>query len=133
MMCGAGLIDGAKIFSYEQLLMDCEIYDVIRRVVEGVTVDEESLALEVVDRVVNTEKHFMTDQHTINHIRDIWQPTLINRSFDETIAQNKKPKVADRANERVRQILAAHKPVRLPSERAILEIISEYEKKYSSI
>jgi trimethylamine--corrinoid protein Co-methyltransferase len=75
MMCGAGLIDGAKIFSFEQLLMDCEIYDVIRCVVEGVKVDDESLALEVIDRVVNTERHFMTDQHTINHIREIWQTT----------------------------------------------------------
>jgi trimethylamine--corrinoid protein Co-methyltransferase len=67
MICGAGLLNGATLFSYEQLLMDCEIYDVIRRVVEGVNVDEESLALEVIERVVNTEKHFMTDPHTIRH------------------------------------------------------------------
>jgi trimethylamine--corrinoid protein Co-methyltransferase len=132
MICGAGLLNGATLFSYEQLLMDCEIYDVIKRVVEGVKIDEESLALEVIDRVVRTEKHFMTDQHTINHIREIWQPTLIDRSSDDTIAENRKPTSADKAKEKVKQILATHEPLDLPDESTVLEIISDYEKRYST-
>jgi trimethylamine--corrinoid protein Co-methyltransferase len=112
--------------------MDCEIYDVIRRVVEGVNVDEESLALEVIERVVNTEKHFMTDPHTIRHIREIWQPTVIDRSFDDTVAENSKTTVAAKANEKVQQILAKHEPIDLPAESAVLEIISDYEKRYST-
>jgi trimethylamine--corrinoid protein Co-methyltransferase len=132
MICGAGLLNGATLFSYEQLLMDCEIYDVIRRVVEGVNVDEESLALEVIERVVNTEKHFMTDPHTIRHIREIWQPTVIDRSFDDTVAENSKTTVAAKANEKVQQILAKHEPIDLPAESAVLEIISDYEKRYST-
>ena len=44
MICGAGLLNGATLFSYEQLLMDCEIYDVIRRVVEGVKIESVGMA-----------------------------------------------------------------------------------------
>jgi trimethylamine--corrinoid protein Co-methyltransferase len=91
------------------------------------------LALEVIDRVVRTEKNFMTDRHTISHIREIWQPTLTDRSFDDTIAENRKPTSADKANEKVQQILATHEPLDLPAESTVLEIISDYEKKYSTI
>jgi trimethylamine--corrinoid protein Co-methyltransferase len=51
MMCGAGLLYGASIFSFEQLLMDCEIYDMLRSVVQGFAVNEETLALGTIDQI----------------------------------------------------------------------------------
>jgi trimethylamine---corrinoid protein Co-methyltransferase len=130
MISGAGLINRATVFSYEQLLMDCEIYDVIRRVVEGITVDEESLALESIHRVSRAEKHFMTDDHTLRHIRQIWQPSLMDRSVDEGAAGCKNPTPVEKAGEKARHILATHKPMDLENESAVLDIISDYREKH---
>jgi trimethylamine--corrinoid protein Co-methyltransferase len=40
MMSGAGLLYGARIFSFEQLLLDCEIYEMLRVVAQGFAIDD---------------------------------------------------------------------------------------------
>jgi len=37
---GAGLLQAAKVFSFEQLLMDCEIFEMLRCLAAGIPVDE---------------------------------------------------------------------------------------------
>ncbi len=76
MMCGAGLLDGARVFSFEQLVRDCEIFEMIRRYVQGVDPDPEAAL--VICRV-GTQGHFLAQKHTRQHMRGLWQPSLINR------------------------------------------------------
>jgi trimethylamine--corrinoid protein Co-methyltransferase len=120
---GAGLLQSAKVFSFEQLLMDCEIFDMLRYVAAGIPVDPESLAVEVIE-AVGPGGHFMEQEHTVEHMREIWQPTLLDRMPLEAWKKAGRPAAVDKARERARQILATHQPEPLRCEQQIREIIS---------
>ncbi len=127
MMCGAGLLNGGRIFSFEQLLMDCEIYDMLRAVTQGFPVNEETLAVDVI-QAVGPRNHFLKSKHTRAHMREIWQPSVMDRSpWDEWVKKGR-PIVEDRARQRARAILASHEPEPLPCADRIRDIIAAYEE-----
>ncbi|MDY6827267.1 MAG: trimethylamine methyltransferase family protein [Bacillota bacterium] len=109
MMCGAGLLAGAVIFSYIQLLFDCEIYEIIRRTAEGIKVDSETLAFDTIERVGSGD-HFMVEPHTLAHMRELWQPTVINRSPYGRYQAEGCREAEDNALEEARRILAEYHP-----------------------
>ena len=51
MLLGVGLLNGSTIWSFEQMIMDCEIFRIIRKMMEGIPVDAETLALEAIREV----------------------------------------------------------------------------------
>lgn len=127
MMCGAGLLNGAKIFSFEQLLLDCEIYDLLRAVSQGFVIDAESLALDVI-HAVGPQNHFLAEEHTIAHMHDLWQPNLMDRTLWDEWIQAGQPGARDRAKEKAKRILATHQPEPLSCADRLGEIIAEYER-----
>jgi trimethylamine--corrinoid protein Co-methyltransferase len=128
LMSGAGLLNAASVFSFEQLIMDCEIFDLVRATVHGIAVNPDTLAEEVIN-AAGPRGHFLTAAHTRAHLRDIWQPRLLDRtSWNEWIKKGR-PGAGDKARERARQILASHVPEPLPCAGLIREIIEEYGRK----
>jgi len=128
MMCGAGLINGAKMFSYQQLLLDCETYEMLRRTAEGIEINAETLALSVIDQV-GPGNHFMVEEHTLRHMREAWQPELINRTpYDQWLAGGC-PSAYDAAGEKARHLLRTHAPQPLAQSELIDEIIAEYAQR----
>jgi len=127
MMCGAGLLAGAVIFSFEQLLLDCEIYEMIRQTVGGIEVNAETLALDTIARV-GSEDHFMVEPHTVEHMRELWQPTVINRSpYGKWQAEGCR-EAEENACERAKWILNNHRSSELDNRliKEIEQIISKY-------
>lgn len=78
MLLGAGLLYGSRILSYAQLCMDCEIWSVLHATFQGIPVDDENLAVDVI-RAVGPGGNFLGQRHTRQHMRQRWQPTLIDR------------------------------------------------------
>ena len=78
MLLGAGLLHGSRILSYEELLMDCEIWSMLEVMFKGIEVTQESLALDVI-RAVGPGGNYLGQRHTRQHIRERWVPTLIDR------------------------------------------------------
>jgi len=120
---GAGLLQAAKVFSFEQLLLDCEIFDMLRHLSAGIPVDQESLALEIIE-AVGPGGHFMEQEHTRMHMREIWQPELLDRMPLEAWRKAGRPTALGRARARAREILAAHQPEPLRCEQQIREIVA---------
>jgi len=111
---GAGMLYGSRIFSYEQLLLDCEIYSAIRAVANGIPVNAETLALNVI-KEVGVGGNFIAQRHTRRHITDLWQPRFIDRRpYSAWEADRKGPK--EWANEKARWILESHHPAPLAPE-----------------
>ncbi len=127
MMCGAGLLNGARVFSFEQLLMDCEIYDMLRAVIQGFAVNEETLAEQVIHDT-GPRSHFLKSKHTRAHMREIWQPTVMDRTGWDAWVKKGRPTANDRAREKARQILVSHEPDPLPRANRIRDIIAAYER-----
>jgi len=108
---GAGMLYGSRIFSYEQLLLDCEIYSAVRAVANGIPVTDDTLALDVIKNV-GARGNFIADKHTRQHIVDLWQPRFIDRRpYSNWEADHKGSR--EWANEKARWILQNHQPVPL--------------------
>ena len=108
---GAGMLYGSRIFSYEQLLLDGEIYGALRMVANGIPVNPETLALDVIQEV-GVGGNFIAHKHTRRHIAELWQPRFIDRRpYSAWEADRKGPR--EWANEKARSILENHQPAPL--------------------
>ena len=128
-LTGAGLLYGSRILSYEQLLMDCEIYEIIRATVRGIEVNEETLAMDAI-RSVGVRGNYLTHKHTLKHLRERWVPSLVDRRSYEAWERDGRRGAREWAREKARWILANHRPQPLdPRLREELsKIIATLEK-----
>ncbi len=89
MMNGCGLLNGSKILSYPHLVMETEIYSIVQKMSQGITVDEESLALDVIEKV-GPNGTYLAERHTRRHMKEIWRPTLFDRTpYDSWLREGK--------------------------------------------
>jgi trimethylamine:corrinoid methyltransferase-like protein len=128
LMSGAGLLNAARIFSFEQLIMDCEIHDLIQAFVQGFAVNPETLAEDVI-YAVGPRSHFLTAAHTRAHLREIWQPKVMDRSTWDDWVKKGRPSAKDKARAMAKQILASHAPEPPACADRIREIIEDYSKR----
>ncbi len=114
---GAGLLYAARVFSPLQMLLDCELFDLIARITEGFDADEDTLATEVIDSV-GPGGHFLDQDHTLAHMRELWRSSYFSRESWEDWRAAGKPEPRDRARARAEEILATHEPHPLPGGAA---------------
>ncbi len=113
MLSGAGLLYAARVFALEEMVLDAEIFGLVRHLAAGLAIDDETLALEVIDEV-GPGGNFLAEDHTIEHMRGLWQPRLFDRGTWEDWEAGGRVTSADRARERARTLLASHEPLPLP-------------------
>ena len=112
LMVGPGLLGGSMILSFEQLLIDIEIFRMNRQAHRGIPTGESQWLDEVIERV-GPAGNFLGERSTRDGIRSgAW---LINRlGVHEPIRaweEAGRPRVEDEAKEKVASILATHKPL----------------------
>jgi len=113
MLLGVGFLHGSRIWSYAQMLMDCEIYNIVNKTLQGIQIDDETLALDVI-RAVGPGGNFLKQKHTIRHMRDVFLPQFMDRRpYNEW--QEKGDGPSDWALAKARLILETHQPEALES------------------
>ena len=96
--------------SHVLLALDDEICGMVLRMAQGITVNDETLAMDAI-RQVNFSGNYFTEEHTRRHFRqEHYIPKLLVREGYETWQKEGSKTVLDRARERVRSILEAHQP-----------------------
>lgn len=124
-----GFLDCADIGSLESLVMNDEIIAMTRRILRGVEVTDETLLLDLIDRV-GPGGQFMSERHTARHCRaEIWNPTLMDRESWVNWQAAGAQTMLDRIRAKLRKILATHRPPPLPNSAAekIEAILQEAE------
>lgn len=111
MLLGVGLLHGSRIWSYAQMLMDCEIFDLVWHMMRGIEVNDETLALDIV-AAVGPANNFLAQKHTRRHARELWRPTYMDRRPYE-VWEAEGDGAAQWATAEARRILATHEPVPL--------------------
>jgi trimethylamine--corrinoid protein Co-methyltransferase len=97
-------------FSLEQLVIDETILSAIERYLRGITVDEETLALDLIHQI-GPGGAFLATDHTRRHFQDeLLIPDLIGREPRESWEAAGAPDMRTRAREEVCRILAEHHP-----------------------
>jgi trimethylamine--corrinoid protein Co-methyltransferase len=120
-----GYLEFGLTYSFDLLVLCNEIIGQVRRMMEGIRVDKEHLAVESIKRV-GPGGHFLGDTHTVRHFRDNWQPELTDRKTYETWKSRGAASMEQRAGEKVKHILENHRPQPLPAEvNAVIDEILE--------
>ncbi len=129
MLGGAGLLYGARVYSLVELLLDTEIFSLVRSMTDGVADTAEDLALEVIEDV-GPGGHFLGQAHTLRHMRSQWQARFFGREPWEEWEAAGRPGPSDRARTLALDILAEHEPLPLPDtvEARIVEVIVDHER-----
>jgi len=120
-----GYIESGLTCSYEMIVMGDEIISFVRRLLGGIQISPETLALDVIDRV-GPGGDYMGDPHTMCHFREVWYPRLFDRRAYQAWTEAGEPTAVKTANQVAREILATHTPQPLPAETlvALREIIA---------
>jgi len=114
-------------------IMDNELARMVGRIIDGVEVSEETLAVDLINEVGPIPGQFLSTAHT----RKWWKselliPELADRvGYSEWVQTGKKTSL-DYAREKYEEIIATHKPAPLPEDKqkAIDEILEEARKFY---
>ena len=100
---------------YGQLVMDNEFARMIKYALQGIPVNDETLAVGVMHDV-GPGKDFLGHDHTFKHMEEQSQPTLIDRRMREDWQTGGSTDLHQRALEKARQILETHQPEPLPED-----------------
>ena len=133
MIHDVGYLDSGLTSCMEQMVAADEIIDMVKRVLRGIPVDDDTMALNVM-AAVGPGGHYLDTEHTYNRFRtEIWQPKLIDRQNWEGWTLSGSKRYGERANERVKQILEAESEplfdeATLKELRRICELADERHK-----
>ncbi len=110
----AGALETINSISYEKFLLDEEAVGMLSHAREGVRVDPETLALDVIQEV-GPGGAFLNATHTFVHFRDeLFFPQLTTSRSYKAWADGGRPTVVSEASRRCREILASCRPKGLP-------------------
>jgi trimethylamine--corrinoid protein Co-methyltransferase len=132
MASGAGLLYAARVFSAAQLVLDAELWDLICSTSEGIrSWDAESLAVDVID-AVKPGGHFLDQEHTLTHMREVWMSKVFHRANWEDWEANGRPAPRTKAVAQAKEILETHTPYPLPdgASEQIRAIVERFEKEH---
>jgi trimethylamine--corrinoid protein Co-methyltransferase len=104
---GLGMLKASTLLLPEQIIFDDEIYHTHRVMAQGLDTDYSDLALDVIAEV-GPGGHFLAQEHTRQHLREVWIPklTLPRPSVDGRPV----PDIRQRARAEFDRILAEHEP-----------------------
>ncbi|MCD6360746.1 MAG: trimethylamine methyltransferase family protein [Armatimonadetes bacterium] len=126
-----GYIEHGNTASLENLVISNELIGYARRVVNGIEVNDDTLATDIIDKV-GPGGNFLGEEHTIKYFKkETWYPELFRRDiYDNWVAEGKKT-LTQRANEKVKDILENYQPEPLPQDvqKKLHDIVERAEQK----
>jgi len=130
-----GIVESGVTACYEQFAISNDICGAIKRIAKGIRVSRETLAVEIIE-AVGHEKNYLTNldalKFTKRHLLDEqWQPLITDRSSRAEWEKRGSKDIVERAREKVKEILAAHKvePLDKDIEARMREIIEKRAKR----
>ena len=94
-----------------------EVLGMARRLTRGIPVDQETLALDVIEKV-GPGGNFADEDHTSEHAEDNYVPRLVNRAARSIWEKSGGKTLTQVANEKVQDIIKYHEPIPLPKDIA---------------
>ncbi len=112
---GAGQIEVAKTISPIQLIIDNEIFEMVKRLKAGFVVDDEMLGWNEIMGLTGREA-FVAMEHTFRHFRDIYRPAVFARESRQAWVEKGSKDLIDRANDIYQSIKNRYEPLSMTPE-----------------
>ena len=104
-----GYLDMGMICSAEMLVMGDEVIGMVKRFIQGIEVNSETLARAIIEKV-GPGGNFLQEDHTYQYFRkEHWIPTLMARQKYDTWEKEGGKSMSDRVQEKIRHILETHR------------------------
>jgi trimethylamine--corrinoid protein Co-methyltransferase len=124
-----GSLEGSLTISYGKLVIDNEIAGMVSRVLGGIEVTEDTLAVDEICKI-GPNASYLGSSFTLKHFRkEHFLPTLLDRRSLDAWLKTGARDIACSANEKASRILKEHEPV--PMERQVIAELEKYIKKES--
>lgn len=129
-----GYLESGLLGSFDMLVMSNEVISLAKRILNGITVTPETLAVDVIERV-GPGGQYLTQEHTRRHFRtETWLPTLMDRQMRRGWEASGRKTMADRVRAKVLDILEHHQPMPIPAEveARLRAIVAEADARHAS-
>jgi trimethylamine--corrinoid protein Co-methyltransferase len=113
---GSGMLELGMTFSFEQLVIDNDIITMVKKAMEGVPVNEETLAVEAI-KFIGVGNDFIGHPSTMENIDLPSDPTVINRDMLGDWEKAGKKDLATVAHEVVEDVLKNHVVIQIPEDK----------------
>ncbi|MEX2750687.1 MAG: trimethylamine methyltransferase family protein [Candidatus Freyarchaeota archaeon] len=127
----AGTIESSITTNMELIMIDEELIGMIRRSLEGIEVNENTLAVDVI-KEVGAGGSYLSHKHTLrNFQKEQYIPFLIDRSKREVWEKRGSKSIIDVAREKWQKILKEHQPEPLDKsvEKNLLDYLEMVKKR----
>ena len=126
---GPGMLESGITFDFGQLVMDNEFIRMIKYLINGIPVNDETLSVDVINEI-GAFNDFLSHDTTFKNMKAQSRSELIDRKIREEWQKAGKTDIRERATEKARRILNTHKPKALPADvlaeiRSIIEQTEE--------
>jgi len=115
LVTGLGGLNDAAFVNMEQMLMDSQVWEDIRRSWQGMEVNGDQIVLDLMLKV-GPKGQYLNQPHTFANFRRLHSSKYSDRSSYSAWEAAGRKDMFDVAREEVRTILASHKPEPLPRE-----------------
>jgi trimethylamine--corrinoid protein Co-methyltransferase len=120
MVSGAGMMDFESCQSFEKLVIDSEIIGMAKRLIQGIELREDPIALDHI-RALGHRADYLSETHTLKWFaEEFYLPSeVIDRTAYETWEAAGGENSWERASHRVDQILSSYEPIDLDADLRI--------------
>jgi trimethylamine--corrinoid protein Co-methyltransferase len=108
-----GYIESGLTASLEMMVVCDEIISFVRRLMRGIELTPETLALEVIDQV-GPGGSYLAAPHTMQNYRQVWYPRVFDRHNYHGWMQAGQPTAIKTARDIARDAIANHQPIPIP-------------------
>jgi len=115
--------------SYEMLVIDNEIFANIFKSLDELKVDDEHLALDIIDKV-GPMGNYLAQMHTMKNIKEIRQSPLFDKRNPDKAKKDGIRPIQDVARDAAKKILKEHEvtPLDKDQDRMLSAVVKEAEK-----
>ena len=121
-----GSLDLSLSICYEKIVTDHDLVGMVERLVKGVDVSDETMALDVIDEI-GPGGHFLAHKHTRDHHqKEHFIPRLLDTQSYESWVKAGSKDLRDKARDEVKRILKEQQPPQI--DKGIEKRLEEYVK-----
>jgi trimethylamine--corrinoid protein Co-methyltransferase len=126
---GSGMIESGVTFDCGQFVMDNEFARMIKHCIGGITISDETLAVDDIARV-GSFGDFLSLDATLHHMRELSQPRFLDRRVREEWEARGSTDLHTRCLAEAREVIAEYRPTPLDDDvkAAIHGIVEETDR-----
>ena len=107
-------LDHGSLASPAFMVLVNEILYMVNQYIKGLPVNDENLAIDVIDKV-SPGGHYLYEEHTLNHFKDVWYSDLFDRTIYDVWLEEGEQLFQDRLQAKTEKMMK-HQPRPLPED-----------------